>query len=608
MTHDFKPDETPASATDEVAGLASLKRLFNLTRPYFGSLTAITLLMFAVTAIAMTIPKVAGDIIDSAVTPQLAHEIDVIAMKLIGLIAAMAVLKFTSSYWLSRVGAKLLHGLRDRAFAHLVLLSLNFFQRRKVGELNARLMANLDTIQNIITSDILIGVQAVVRLAGVIVILLALNPRLTMVAVLVASPVVMASMLFGKYLERAALDRNDALAESSGKVEEVFSGISTVQAFNQQQAETSRYRKLLDRLLARQLWQARLASSYAAISDLIALSALVVVIWYGGHLIISGGITVGELTACMMYMLVFATSIEDVGRLFNAMKEVTGISHRFFQILDEVPLIQNRGTRLPTGPGPLTLSFREVSFAYPSNREVNVIDSLCLDVREGEDLALVGASGAGKTTLFKLLMRFYDASSGAICIGGVPLQEYELGSLRNLFGLVSQDIFLFSGTILDNIRYGNPQATLEEVATALEAVGATDFVTAFEHGLEEQVGVGGSRLSGGQRQRLGLARVYLKNPRILLLDEATSALDSESEARVQSGLKRLKRGRTTITIAHRLATIRESDRILMLENGRIVAEGGHAYLQQNSSLYNKYWQWQSSSVTAIELPETAQSQ
>lgn len=600
------PDFDRDPDVEQIAGFDSLKRLFFLILPFLPQLIGITLMMLAVTGIAMIIPKVAGDIIDSAVDPQLAQKIDAIALTLLGLIAAMAVLKYLSSYWLSLVGSKFLYQLRERVFGRLVLLSMNFFQKRQVGELNARIMANLEVIQDILTSEILIGAQAVIRLVGVIVILLAMNPQLTLVAVLVTLPIVLASMVYGKYLERASLRKNDALAESSATVEEVLSGISTVQAFNQEKQETARYAKLLGRLLERQLWHANLRSSYAAITDLFALGALVLVIWYGGRLIVAGSLTVGELTACMMYMLIFAASIEDVARLFNCVKELTGISHRFFEILDEVPLIENRGTAQPDAHGPLTLTFDQVSFAYPSSPDAKVIDSLAVEIKQGEVVALVGPSGSGKSTLFKLLMRFYDVNSGEIRVGDKPLDQYELSGLRSLFGLVSQDMFLFSGTILDNIRYGSSAATMDEVTAALEAVGATDFVSAFANGLHEQVGVAGSRLSGGQKQRLGLARLYLKNPRILLLDEATSALDSESEAKVQMGLKQLKRGRTTIVIAHRLATVREADCILVLENGKIIAAGDHAHLQEHSSLYNRYWQWQSNGADVSAPKKVAQ--
>jgi ATP-binding cassette, subfamily B, bacterial MsbA len=594
-------DPAPDDSTD------SLKRLFFLILPFLPRLIAITIMMLTVTGIAIAIPKIVGNIIDSAVDPHMAQRINSIALGVFGLIVVLCGLRYLSSYWLGLVGARFLYKLRERVFSHLVFLSLDFFQKRKVGELNARVTANLEVIQNIITSDVLMGTQAVIRLLGVTVILLTMNLELTLVAILAALPVVSVNMLYGKYLERASLRKSDALSETSAKVEEVLSGINTVQAFNQEQQEVSRFGKVLGHLLGRQLAYARLSSSCAAITDFFALFALVVVIWYGGRLIVSGSLTVGELTACMMYMLIFVNSIEDAGKLFSSVKTLTGVSHRFFQILDEVPLIQNRGTLRPDKSARMTLHFDQVSFAYPSNRDARVIDSLSMEIQEGEVVALVGPSGSGKSTLFKLLMRFYDVGSGTIRVAGKPLESYELGALRNLFGLVSQEIFLFSGTILDNIRYGNSTATLDEVMAALEAVGATDFVSAFENGLHEQVGVAGSRLSGGQKQRLGLARVYLKNPRILVLDEATSALDSDSEAKVQAGLQRLKQGRTTIVIAHRLSTVREAQRILMLENGKIVAEGDHAYLQETSGLYNRYWKWQSSGADVSTRGAVAQS-
>jgi ABC-type multidrug transport system fused ATPase/permease subunit len=585
-----------------IRGSDSLKRLFSLLRPFLLRIIAVIFMMLAVTGIGMIIPAVAGKVIDSIVTSGSPRSVNLVTAGMVALIALMCALNFVSTYWLYWTGGKFLNALRERIFDQLMHLSQDFFQKRQVGELNARVLSSLEQIEKLITFEVIVGMQGLIRLVGVGVILVVMNLELTVLALIVALPVILVSPRFGKAIEQAALKRSDALAQSSAKVEEVLSGIGTVQAFNQERVERTRYAQFLDRLFRRHMELARFSAMHGGITEFFGLLALVAIVWYGGGRIVEGSLTIGALTSCMIYLFMFVGSTQEVSRLFSSIKTLTGASHRFFEILDEVPMIQNRGTHVPDRRASLPLEFDRVAFAYPANREARIFDDLSVQIRDGEVVALVGPSGSGKSTLFKLLMRFYDADSGAIRVGGIPVESYELGALRDLFGLVPQEIFLFSGTILDNIRYGNADASTDDVMAALEAVDATDFVSSFERGLEEQVGVAGSRLSVGQKQRLGLARVYLKNPRILILDEPTSALDSESEAKVQKGLAKLKQGRTTIVIAHRLATVREAHRILMLEKGKLIAEGDHAHLRKTSSLYSRYWQWQSS-ATSTSLPE-----
>jgi len=398
---------------------------------------------------------------------------------------------------------------------------------------------------------------------------------------------------FGNLLESAALRVNDELADSSANVEEVFRGINTVQAFGNETEELTRYRNIMDRVFDSQVVQIRRESAYLALMDFLGYAAIALVLWYGGRQVLADELTIGQLTACLMYMLIFSISVVDVGELIANVNELTGVSHRIFQILDEKSDIQDHGDRLVDGAEAVQIEFQEVSFSYPSDLNKLVLEDFSLKIDAGEDIAIVGPAGSGKSTILRLMFRFHDVEKGEIRLNNHPIHSYKLGEFRKLFGYCSQDVFLFSGTVLDNIRYGYAEASLSDVKKAIEAIGATEFVDNLPNGLQEDVGVAGSKLSGGQKQLLGLSRVYLSNPSILLLDEATSALDSESEKRVQASLNELKAGRTTLTIAHRLATVCDTEKIILLEHGRIAAVGSHDRLLETSELYNKYWHWQS---------------
>ncbi|TQV83984.1 ABC transporter ATP-binding protein [Exilibacterium tricleocarpae] len=585
--------ETVDGAGEKIEGYASLKRLFVFLKPFAPMLTMVFLMTLSVAGLSMLIPKVVGDVIDNSLKQGNLSDLNSISLYLLFLILCMALLRYFSSYFLGRVGAKLLRQLRSRLFEHIVFLSLNFFQKRQGGELNARITSNLQTIQQLLTSEMLGGIQSALQMIGIVVILFYTNFELTIIALAACLPVIVISSIYGGLLESSFVKISDALANSSANVEEVVKGIDTVQAFGREQAEISRYRRLMGNLFGAQMLLVKRESTYNALLEFFGFSAIAVVLWFGGKLILNDQLSIGDLTACLMYMLIFAFSVQEIGIFFANLKELTGVSHRVFQILDEQPLVKDKGPATIDRARPLHIELSNVSFSYPANAGKTVLNDVSLDIKEGEKIAIVGPTGSGKTTLFKLLMRFYDLQDGSIRVNGIDQSAYRLDSLRNLFGLVSQDIFLFSGTVYENISYVNNRVSAVEVEDAIEAIGATEFIDSLKHGLQEQVGVGGSRLSGGQRQLLGLARIYLKNPRVLLLDEATSSLDSESEEKIQNSLKKLKENRTTLVIAHRLATVVESERIVVLQGGNIIAMGDHIHLIKNCELYSKYWRWQS---------------
>ncbi len=568
------------------------RRLVGLARPYARPLGAGTVLLLVGTGVFVLVPKQVGDLVDTAIQANLQERLREIVVSLIGLFAVLGVVTYFQTWFLGTAGARLLRDLRGRLFHHLVGLSVDFYDRRRVGELLSRMASDLTVVQNALTEQIPSGLQAAMRFLAVLVILLILHTRLTVVALLVVPPVVLFAIFYGRRLERVAQEERDAVAETSAWAEEALAGIRTVQAFSAEDQARDRYRARLVDLLGVQVHNVRLYGAFSGLMTFFGFTAFALVLGYGGSLMLEGALSPGKLASFLLYTFSIGTSVGQLGALYAGYKRLRGSSARVFELLDEQSAIVDASAPVKLAAAPGRLSVRSVGFRY-GGAEQPALTDVSLDIAPGELVALVGPSGSGKSTLFGLLLRFYEAQQGEILIDGTRLRDVALGDLRRRIALVPQDIFLFSGSVAENIRLARPDAEDGEVLAAAEAAGAASFIEQLDDGFETEVGERGVRLSAGQRQRIAIARAFLRDPRILLLDEATSALDPDSEATVQRAIENLLEGRTTIVIAHRLATARRARRIHVLDQGRLVAAGSHEELYETNELYRRYWLLQS---------------
>ncbi len=569
-----------------------LGRLLGLARPHRGALAAATAILLFASAAGLATPALAGRVVDAALVQRSEELLNRIVLGLLGLFAVLGVLAYGEHYLLTATGARLLRGLRERLFGHLVRLAPDFYQTRRVGELMSRLGSDLSVVQGALTHQIPAGVHALLRFGGTLAILLVLHTRLTVLALLVVPPVVLLAVFFGRRLERLSTQAQDALATTAARAEETLSGIRTVQSFQGEDHELARYRSRLGDLLRVQLRNARLTGGFLGLMQFAGFGAFAIVLGYGGRLMLRDQLSPGELTSFLLYTFSIAISVGTLGGLYAGYRELRGASARIFEILDTAPTIADAPDARPLESVRGELAFEGVAFRY-AGAEEDAVAGLDLRVAPGRVIGLVGPSGAGKSTLFALLMRFHDPDSGSVRVDGHDVRDVRTADLRRAIGVVPQEIFLFGDTVEENIRYGRPDATDDEVRAAAVAAGADEFVRRLPKGYAELVGERGVRLSAGQRQRIAIARAFLRDPAILLLDEATSSLDPESEDRVRRALESLLEGRTTLVIAHRLATAQRADEILVLEHGRVAGRGTHAELFASNDLYRRYWELQS---------------
>ncbi len=591
------------ATSGEPAAPVPFRRLFGLAREHLWPLVGATTLMLVASGIGLLIPMLAGNVVDTALTEATTSDLRSVVVGLLGLFAALGLVGFFETYLLRATGARLLRDLRRRLFDRLVGLTPGFYDQRRVGELLSRLGSDLTVVQGSLTLQIPSGLQATMRFGGTLIILFLLQTRLTLVALIVVPPVVLVAVYFGGRLQRIATRTRDVTADTSALAEEALAGIRTVQAHAAEARVRARYGDKLAQLLRVQLRNAWLSAGFSGLVTFASFSAFGLVLGYGGQLMLEGRMTAGELTSFLLYTFSIAISVGQLGGLYAGYRELKGASARLFELLDTEPAVDDPAAFVPPAP-PFAITagsieLRDVHFTY-AGATASALDGVSLDVPGGSIIALVGPSGSGKSTLFSLLLRFYATDSGTIAIDGRDLATIPLADLRLSLGIGPQEVFLFSGSIADNLRLGAPDATDAELHQAAEAAGARDFVEQLEHSFETEVGERGIRLSAGQRQRLAIARAFLADPKILLLDEATSSLDPDSEATVQAALERLFVGRTTLVIAHRLATARRADVIHVLDSGHIVASGTHAELYESSELYRRYWTLQS--LVAAPLP------
>ena len=562
-----------------------LRRILGYARPHWRRLVAALVLSLLGAGITLVIPLGLRALLDAVFQNGDRSLLDTLALSLLGLFVVQTALSFAGSYLLAWVGERIIADLRQAIYTHLHRLGLRFFTGGRIGEITSRLTNDVGKLQTAATNDLSQLLTQSLTLAGSVALMLILNWRLSLVVFVIVPAVTLMSRYFGRIVRAYARAIQDRLADTTAIAEEALTAVRVVKAFAREDYETTRYGAAIEDLFGTARRQALISAAFWSGVGLVFFSGLVAIFWYGGIEVLAGRLTAGDLVAFIFYAFTIAQSVGVLSRLYTSYSSAAGASERVFELLDTEPEIADTpgAPILPPIEGRVT--FEDVTFGYDPERPV--LRDLTFDVAPGQTVALVGPSGAGKTTLVNLIPRFYDPDAGRILLDGSDIQNVQVLSVRRQVGLVSQEIQLFGTSIGENIRYGRLDATEDEVRAAAEAANAAGFIEALPDGYATEVGERGVKLSGGQRQRLAIARALLKDPRILLLDEATSALDAESEALVQDALARLLEGRTAFVIAHRLATVRDADRILVLDNGRIVDDGTHAELVARGGLYRR---------------------
>ena len=472
-----------------------------------------------------------------------------------------------------------LSNVRLALYTNLVKLPMSFFSQKRVGELNSRISNDIGQIQDTLTTTIAEFLRQFILIIGSFVMLASINIKLTIMMVSVVPLVGISAVIFGRFIRKYSKKVQDQVAESQVIVEETMQGISIVKAFANEWYEIERYKTKIKEVVKIAIKGGQLRGYFASFIIICLFGTIVAVVWYGVQLSIAGEITVGELFTFILYSSYVGASSGGIAELYAQMQKAIGATERVFELLEEVPEeINSLQNSIANHKIKGEISFNNVSFSYPSRKEIQVLKDVSFKATFGQKIAIVGPSGTGKSTIASLLLRFYAIDGGEIEIDNKDISDFDLENLRGNMSIVPQDVILFGGTIKENIAYGKPNATNEEIILAAKQANAFNFIESFPEKMETVVGERGIKLSGGQRQRIAIARALLKNPSILILDEATSSLDSESEKLVQEALEILMDGRTSIIIAHRLSTIRSADQILVLDNGIITEQGTHQEL------------------------------
>ncbi len=584
--------------------------IFRFTLPYKGTFAIGFIFLILSQITSMSIPLLMGQMVGAIVSPQssgnqaapampssgitekLAHifnpnstqlTLNNVTFLFVILLTLQAAFSFFRVYTFTRVSEQSMRDLRKTLYTKIITLPIPFFEKNRVGELMSRITTDITQLQDVLSITLAEFFRQIFTLVGGIILISFLSSKLTLFMLMTFPFLVVAAIIFGRFIRKNSKKVQDELASTNIIVEETLQSINVVKAFTNEDLEVKRYGLSVQKVVDYALKAATFRGGFISFIIFVLFGGVVGVVWYGGNLVLQGELAFKDLFTFIIYTGFIGGSVGGLGDMYAQIQRTIGASERILEILEEqsevsvepkVESIKSENDKSHNANFP-KIKYQNVAFSYPSRPDMQVLKDISFEVKSGEKIALVGYSGAGKSTIVQLLMRYYKLSGGKILVDGKNINDYDLTDLRKKIAIVPQEVMLFGGTIYENIAYGNPQAAENEVIEAAKKANAFDFINSFPEGFQTIVGERGVKLSGGQRQRVAIARAILKDPAILILDEATSALDSESEKLVQDALDRLMQNRTTIIIAHRLATIRNVDTIYVLKEGEISESGSH---------------------------------